>query len=74
MLHLSAHFESDFVNYGTAFIHSAESSPFTNRSAELTIDALSSFARGLTVFQSNSLLFDCPFLSVHVHRFHSQLI
>ena len=47
MLHLSAHFESDFVNYGTAFIHSAESSPFTNRSAELTIDALSSFARGL---------------------------
>lgn len=73
MLHLSANFESDFVNYGTAFIHSAESSPFTNCSAELTIDALSSFARGLTVFQSNSLLFDCPFPSVHVDCFHSQL-
>lgn len=25
-----ANFESDFVNYGTTFIHSAESSPFTN--------------------------------------------
>lgn len=30
-------FESDFVNYGTAVIHSTESIPFTNTAAKLTM-------------------------------------